>query len=331
MNANRMFLRGIVFPLLIIALSGGCNNRTKEDLVKVLILSGKNNHEWQKTTPLLERIFKESGLFSAAVTERPDTLTYNELVKYDVLLSNWNSWPDNDLRMTGEWENDFLNYVKGGGGVVFIHAGASSFYGWNEYYQMGIGRWGKDTHHGKLTRGKVYGFKQDNPITNGFRDFFIADEIWEDTDIYPGAQTLAAVTATDEDDRHTITEPALFVNQIGKGHTFYTILGHNERTLLNSGLQTLILRAAQWCAGREVTAELPFELKAPEIQIIDQYTWVESDTSIAFRNHSDIIWQFNFNNRFGKPYFNPLNINRSNLSCVAPSDHVPPSGVTHRV
>jgi type 1 glutamine amidotransferase len=321
MKINRSIMRGILFPLLIISLSGGCTNHTKEDLIKVLILSGKNNHEWQKTTPLLERIFNESGLFSAAVTERPDTLTCNELVKYDVLLSNWNSWPDNDFRMTGEWESDFLKYVNGGGGVVFIHAGASSFYGWNEYHQMGIGRWGKDTHHGKLTRGKVYGFNQDNPITKGFRDFFITDEIWEDTEIYPGAQTLAAVTATDEDDRHTITEPALFVNQIGKGRTFYTILGHNERTLLNSGLQTLILRAAQWCAGREVTAELPFELKAPEIQVIDQYTWVESDTSIALRNHSDIIWQFNFNDRFGKPYFNLLNINRSTLPCVAPPDH----------
>lgn len=45
-------------------------------LIKVIILSGKNNHEWQKTTPLLNRIFKEAKLFTVTVTEKPDTLSY---------------------------------------------------------------------------------------------------------------------------------------------------------------------------------------------------------------------------------------------------------------
>jgi len=72
----------------------------------------------------------------------PDTLPYNELIKFDVVVSNWNNWPDSTFRLTKEWENDFLKYVKRGGGVISIHAGACSFYTWKDYHQIGIGRWG---------------------------------------------------------------------------------------------------------------------------------------------------------------------------------------------
>lgn len=321
MNKHVIRFRLTVILLIAFASMTGCMNNKKDDLIKILVLSGKNNHEWQKTTPLLVKIFKAARLFSISVTEKPDTLTYNELIKYDVLVSNWNSWPDNDFRMTKEWEKDFLRYVKGGGGVLFIHAGASSFYSWNEYHQMGIGRWGKETNHGIPTKGKVHGFDQSHPITKGFTDFFIVDEIWEKTDIYPCIKALAYVEATDEKDGHLIKEPALFVNHIGKGRTFFTIIGHNERTLLNSGLQALLLRSAQWCSGKEVTIELPPELVRHESRISDQFNWNETDTSLAFRNHSDIIWQLNYNNRFGKIYFHPLAVKNSSLTCVAPPDH----------
>jgi len=321
MIMSRIHLSLAIILLVSVATISGCSKHSKEDLIRVLILSGRNNHEWQKTTPLLAKVFKDSRLFKVSVTEKPDTLTYNRLIEYDVVLSNWNTWPDNDIRMTKEWESDFLQYVKGGGGVVFIHAGASSFYSWNEYHQMGIGRWGKETNHGEQTKGRITGFKQDHPITKGFRDFFIIDEIWEKTDIYPGAQVVASVTATDEKDGHSISEPSLFVNNTGKGRTFFTILGHNERALLNSGLQTILLRAAQWCAGREVTIELPPELTEHESRQNDKFSWYETDTSLTFRNHSEIIWQFNYNNRFGKAYFHPLAADHSVLTCVAPADH----------
>jgi len=223
--------------------------------------------------------------------------------------------------MSPEWEEDLLKYVRDGGGIVFFHAGASSFYEWNEYHQMGIGRWGTNTSHGQQTSGRIYGFDQDHPITMGFKDFLISDEIWEKTDIYPGISAIASVSASDLKDGHKINEPAVFVNQTGKGRSFYTILGHNERALLNSGLKVLLLRAAQWCSGRTVTIPVPAEFTSNYIQTGDIFTWEETDTSLALKNHEDIVWKFNFNNRFGKPYFHPLSVNNSSLTCIAPPDH----------
>lgn len=317
----KIFMRRHILIAFSFTVICSCMNRKTDDLIKVLILSGNNNHEWQKTTPLLLRIYKDSRLFEINITEKPDTLTYNELKKFDVVVSNWNSWPDNDFCMTKEWERDFMKYVKKGGGVVSIHAGASSFYNWDEYHKIGIGRWGKETTHGEQTKGQVFGFNRAHPITKGLNNFYIIDEIWEKPDICQGAKALASVTGTDEKDGHLIKEPAVFVNQFGEGRSFFTLLGHNERALLNSGLQTLLLRGTEWASRRKVTIQLPPDLKERSTSIINNLSWQQSDTTVSLMCNSDIIWQYNFRNRFGKPYFHPVMVKNSALTCVSPPDH----------
>ncbi len=314
-------LRLCIFALCLLPLACSRSTHNREGLIKVLILSGRNNHDWQKTTPILERIFRETHLFSVDITELPDTLTYSQLIKFDAIVSNWNTWPDTSVSMSQEWEKGFLKYVRRGGGCLFIHAGASSFYNWPEYHKIGIGRWGGDTRHGAQTKGKVCDFDADHPITEGLRDFYIVDEIWENADITPGAQSLATVTATDQHDGHSISEGAVFVSTAGRGRSFYTTLGHNERALLNSGLQTLLVRAAQWVSHRNVTYKPPAELNGRIESTLKKRWWSQSDTTLALWNDSLIVWQFNFNNRFGRPYFHPLCAKSSIITCASPPDH----------
>ena len=294
---------------------------TKDNRIKILIFSGKNNHEWQKTTPQLVRIFKESKIFNVTITEKADTFSCLSLKKFQLVLSNWNTWPDNKLRMSPKWENDFLKYVSEGGGVLSVHAGASSFYDWEPYHRIGIGRWGKETSHGPRTKGHLYRLDQNHPITRGMEAFDTMDEIWEKTDIFPGSTPIASLSAKDEKDGHLIDVPAVFVNQTGAGRSFFTTLGHDERALLNSGIQTLLLRAAQWCARKEVTIDIPDDLKILKTGMKDKFSWDNTDSTLTLKNQSAVVWQYNFNNRFGKSYFHPLRINQSDLTCVSPPDH----------
>jgi type 1 glutamine amidotransferase len=298
-----------------------CSDHRNNGPVKVLILSGRNNHEWQKTTPVLVRIYNQSGIFDVSVTNSPDTLTYQDMEAFDVIVSNWNTWPDNDLRLPESWEKDFMEYVKKGGGTIFIHAGASSFYGWDDYHNIGIGRWGKETTHGEQTRGRVTGFNQEHPVTKGFHDFLITDEFWEKTDIVRGAVPLASIVATNSSDGHAINEYAVFVKETGKNRSFFTTLGHNERAMLNSGFGALLLRATQWVAKRDVTIEPPPEITDSSYPALTDLRWIETDTTLALENYGSVIWQFNFNNRFGRPYFHPLCSKKSILTCVSPPDH----------
>lgn len=39
------------------------------DEIEVLILSGRNNHDWKKTTPKLKHIYEQSGLFEVGISD----------------------------------------------------------------------------------------------------------------------------------------------------------------------------------------------------------------------------------------------------------------------
>jgi len=318
---HKASLQSFLLISIIFFLTCGCEHLPDRSPVKVLIISGKNNHEWQKTTPLLLKIYNDSRLFITDVSLAPDTLTFSDLNRYNVIVSNWNSWPDNELRISEQWEKDLLKYIKKGGAMVSIHAGASSFYTWDEYHKIGIGRWGKETNHGEPLIARVVKADQSHPVTKGFKDFYIVDEIWEKTEIHPDSKALAFVSATGKKDGHPIIEPAVFVSQTGKGRCFFTVLGHDERALLNTGLQTLILRATQWAAHQQVTIAIPADLREGTISKDKNLGWESSDTTISLVNNDEIIWQYNYNNRFGKAYFHPLTIRNSSLTCVSPPDH----------
>jgi type 1 glutamine amidotransferase len=131
------------------------------DKIKVLIVDGQNNHNWQATTPHLKKILEDSGRFviDVATTPRPpqgktasaeDMKKYRDemarfrpdFAKYDVVLSNYNgdSWPE-------QTRKDLDDFVASGKGLVIIHAANNAFAGWKEYNSM-IGMGWRDNKFG---------------------------------------------------------------------------------------------------------------------------------------------------------------------------------------
>jgi type 1 glutamine amidotransferase len=319
MTYRRVLVWFLAALCIIPALS--CKKNNNKNRVRILILSGQNNHDWNKTTPLLSDIYNKTKLFTVSITEHPDTLNYDSFRKFDVIVSNRNTWPDNNARLSPDWEADFIRYMNEGGATVFIHAGASSFYGWDDYHKIGTGRWGKETSHGKPQKGKVCELSQDHPVTAGIKDFFITDEFWKKTEVHPDAKAIASISWTDDGSGEQFIEKAVFTTLYGKGRSFYTILGHDERAMLNSGFQALLLRGTLWAAKRETDSVIPYELKADDKVNGSILKFNRSDTTISLAKGQNIIWQYNFNNRYGKQYFHPVNAGNSNLTCVSPPDH----------
>ena len=97
------------------------------DKIKLLILSGSNNHEWQKTTPLVVKMYNESGRFEAFVTESLDSLSYEHLMLYDAVVSNFTAWPEHTYRMPKQAEDGLKKFIEAGGGFVLFHAASSTF------------------------------------------------------------------------------------------------------------------------------------------------------------------------------------------------------------
>ncbi len=199
--------------------------------IKLLIMSGRNNHEWQQTTSYLEKLFSQTGKFTFFVTNQPDTLKMSDFQKFDVVLSNWNSWPENDLRWSAETENALLQFIKNGGGFVTFHASSSVFYKWPEFQEISTAAWIMDTtSHGKISETNVSITNEKHPVTKDMKDFVIFDELWLNAAENPKFEVLGRASNQKITEEGLKSQPAIMVAGYGKGRIFHTILGHDVKS-----------------------------------------------------------------------------------------------------
>lgn len=254
--AFTVVLIGLVCP-------GGLCAADAHARLRVLLLSGQNNHDWQKTTPEIKALLEESGRFVVDVTDHPEQVTAGTLADYEVVVSNWNSFHRGDPPPVVDWPEPtrqaFLDFVRGGRGFVMIHAGGSSFYDtWPEYHELVIARYGFNmTAHGVRHAFPVRVDDADHPITLGLGPFVLHDELWHNAWVVPGAHVLASAFSAKDTGGSGEHEPVLFVRPLGQGRCFATLLGHDVPTIRQPMFRALLCRGTEWAATGTVTLPLP--------------------------------------------------------------------------
>ncbi len=240
----------IVSALLLIAASS-----LNAEPIKVLLLSGLNNHDWRVTTPRIKEILEGSGRFVVEVTENPESFAPEKLAEHDVIVSNWNSW--NNVQVEEKWSPElrdaYLEYVRSGKGHVAVHAGSSSFYDWPEMQNLYGAFWDKGvTSHPGIFTFSVRMTASEHPITKGVPDFEIRDELWIKPGIKPHTTVLAESFNPREGGGGT-WEPSLIAHSFGEGRSTTLLLGHDVTAMRNQGFATLLLRATEWAATGDVS------------------------------------------------------------------------------
>jgi len=228
--------------------------------LRVLILSGSNNHDWATTTPALVRVLTDSGRFTADVTENPASLTPATLAPYDLILSNWTNWPSEE-RVWGEAaEGAVLDFVRGGKGFALVHAASACFGGWPEYQQLVGATWDKAaTGHGAIHEFAVAMADRDHPITRGLSEFRVRDELWHKMAVQPAAHVLCTAFSAPEQAGTGRDEPIALTTTLGQGRGFHSILGHDAATMEDLDWRLLMLRGAEWAATGRVTITSPLD------------------------------------------------------------------------
>ncbi|HZI32837.1 MAG TPA: ThuA domain-containing protein, partial [Candidatus Binatia bacterium] len=110
--------------------------------IRVLIVDGFSNHDWQQTTALLRQILEPTGLFDVSVSTTPQRTNAAawdawrpKFSDYDVVIQTCN-----DINHGPKWpepvKKDFEDFVRTGGGVYIFHSAENAFVGWKEYERM---------------------------------------------------------------------------------------------------------------------------------------------------------------------------------------------------
>lgn len=269
------------------------------DKLRVLIVDGLNPyHEWQVTTPLMKKILEASGRFTVDVATVPIPADYKidasrtpppidlsgfrpKFSEYDVVIGNYIGprWPK-------ETEQEFVDFVRGGGGFVSVHSADNAFPDWPEYSRMtGVGGWygrneeagphvyldaagkvvrdmspGAGGHHGPQHQYRVRLRDTEHPITRGLpAEWLHAQDELYDTLRGP-AEDMHILATAYSDPQYNGTgkhEPILMTLPYGRGRVFHTVLGHADYSMKCVGFVTTFLRGTEWAATGEVTIPVP--------------------------------------------------------------------------
>ncbi len=284
-----------------------------DEKIKVLIIDGQNNHSaWPKTTAMMRQYLEETDRFSVDVQRSQFTWKGGELAKefalddgkeyqdlpkpksdpdfkpnfsdYDVVLNNFGY---NAAPLPDETKKSLEEFMKGGGGLVVIHAADNSWGDWEEYNKMiGLGGWGGRNEKsgpyvyidadGKTVRdeskgnGGSHGPQHEyqivirdpnHPITKGLPRSWMhsKDELYQQLRGPGNNMTILATAFADKKYKGTgRNEPKLMTINYGKGRVFHSTMGHADYSAECVGFMTTLIRGTEWAATGKVTlTEIP--------------------------------------------------------------------------
>jgi len=200
--------------------------------------------------PILTRMGEESGAFRVICSEDPRVINDDFLRGIGcVIFAN----------TTGNFLNDeqkaaLLEYVRGGGGFVGIHAATDSLYDWPEYPDL-VGGWfdGHPWNEKVTIKVEVPQHPACQPVD---KPWVIADEIYQQRD---WSRDKLCVLMSLDPNGTDFTKPGLnrkdldfgiaWCKRFGQGRSFYTGLGHREEVWDNPMYQAHLLNGILWAMG----------------------------------------------------------------------------------
>jgi type 1 glutamine amidotransferase len=271
----------MLLPLLLLLAAAPAG----ADPIRVLVLSGRNNHDWRTTTPFLRKSLDGAGRFDVRVTEEPAGLSAATLASYDVVVSDYNG-----PRLGTGAEKALDEYVRGGKGIVIVHAADYAFGSlellgdnqkragkfeppWTEYGKMVGAVWSAEnpkTGHGPRRVFDVKVTSRDHPIMRGLPAVMRAsDELYRGFRMTDPIQLLATAFDAAERSGTGKDEPMIWVKSWGKGRVFHTALGHDVAAMMQPAFLLPFLRGVEWAATGDVRdAAPPPRAQGPRLLVV---------------------------------------------------------------
>ncbi len=257
-----MILRTITFLAVAAALLAAQPQSQTPRKKRLLCIGVAKGFQHDSTTHGLATLWKigqESGLWDTYIRTDTSLISKKKLSGNAKNLNYFDAvafYTTGELDMDASQKADLLSFVKEDGkGFIAIHSGIDTFYEWPEYGEMTGGYF--DSHPWDQFQAPVVIEDPSNPITAHFpRELAIHDEIYQvknfsrdrvrvlmSLDASKLDLTKLSINRTDKDFAVT------WIRDYGKGHVFYSTLGHRQDAWDRPDVQTMYLEAIKWAMG----------------------------------------------------------------------------------
>jgi type 1 glutamine amidotransferase len=247
---------------------------------RLLVFSKTNGFRHQSIPTgkhLLEQLGKQTGAFEAVISDDMAEFEADRLKTYDAvcfLSTTQNVFlpPPNVLKAMPDaerekafadekrWKENFLSYIRNGGGFVGIHAATDTCHEWQEYGKLINGffdghPWNANTH----VSIKVEPGQEAHPIVAMFegKNVEFKEEIYQLKDPYDSKavhmllrldtersdMNVKGIKRTDGD------FGVAWIRPWDKGRVFYSSLGHNHEIYWHPKVVRHFLAGIQWALG----------------------------------------------------------------------------------
>lgn len=225
----------------------------------------------------LEEMGKKTGAFEAVISDDLANFEAENLVKFDAIcfmnttLNVFSPHKDELAKMSDDekktaaarearLKENFMKFIKSGGGFVGIHAATDTFYEWEEYGAMINGFFNGHPWTAKMNVSiKVEPGKEAHPLVAMFkgRNLEFKEEIYQLKDPYDSKavdmllrldteKTDMSVANIKRDDNDF---GVAWARNWGKGRVFYCSIGHNHEMFWHPEVLSHYLAGIQWAIG----------------------------------------------------------------------------------
>jgi type 1 glutamine amidotransferase len=236
---------------------------------QVLIITGRDDHDWRGATPLLRQYLEAAGIFEVRIAEEFRDAGTESLQTYDVaVLVYSDKFPED--RWTDRSRATLLDFVQSGRGFVVYHHSSTAFKDWPEFARMCGGNYYGNAQHSPIHDFTVTFMDRDHPITRGLPKTFLQtqDELYASLQMQPEGNYHVLATAWDDHSLYNgkfktplpgpgTNEPLLWTVQFGKGRVFATMIGHSAKATQSAGFRATFTRGVEWAATGNVTQSPP--------------------------------------------------------------------------
>ncbi|MFH1370919.1 MAG: ThuA domain-containing protein [Planctomycetota bacterium] len=204
----------------------------------------------------IELMGKKTGAYEAVLSDDMNEFSADKLAEFDAVL--FNNTTRLDFKEASQ-RQALMDFVKGGKGIIGIHAATDNFYNWPEAADMMGGLF---VAH-PWTAGGTWAIKNvdpNHPLNSAFegKGFKIRDEIYRQKKLRPVENRRILLTldlddpatrnakGAEESDRDM---PVSWIKDYDKGRVFYCGLGHNNEVIFRPAILRHYLDGIQFALG----------------------------------------------------------------------------------